>query len=271
MITFSLRHGIKGALTLVLAIAWPALAKADETCVQEFLWNSAFHDRYDGDAYDIEGLIAQNDLPISSGNTDGLCTTLSQLKSDELFHLSGLKLYTINVETVEEVRASLTPDLRYAQFSFEGDIAENVPYLNSRSISAFRYQDIVFQNEWFRHSSTIFVNPDLSNPSIIIGVNNTFDEDFLTFSNRFDHSIANIAKHQNDYYFLEYNSKSECRKKPFLSLVDNKVYENVLIDLYDQKLEMHLEIDVAKDLKNLILECMLSRRMKRKIGSSVEG
>ena len=80
------------AFFLSLAGGWQ-FAKADETCVQEFLRNTAFHDRYDGDAYDIEGLIAQNNLSFDATDTVQLCEHLSGLKEGQTFGQLVLKNY----------------------------------------------------------------------------------------------------------------------------------------------------------------------------------
>ena len=80
-------------LGLIVVFLGAGLAKADETCVKELLRNSAFHDRYNGDAYDIEGLIAQNDLAFDATDTVQLCEHLSGLAEDQTFGQLALKNY----------------------------------------------------------------------------------------------------------------------------------------------------------------------------------
>ena len=95
MIICSLSHSIRVALTLVVATVLPAFANADEACVEELLQNSAFHDRYDGDAYDIEGLIAQNSLQLQAKDSSKLCAYLSSIDARAVFQLAGLKQFKI--------------------------------------------------------------------------------------------------------------------------------------------------------------------------------
>lgn len=214
MITFSPRHAIRGALTLVLAIAWPALAQADETCVQEFLRNTAFHDRYDGDAYDIEGLIAQNSIELQAEESAKLCTYLLSLDTRAVFELVGLKQFEIqNVTEITNQPSIKNPD------ATELNSGNNIELANSlaRYKNSVYYIRIIERDEEKKYYSKLNLANDIS---IEFYLQKTIAdrEGLTTFLTEFElASSFTVAFHQSDV--LEANLFF-----PFNSIFFNKEY-----------------------------------------------
>ena len=258
MITFSPRHAIRGALTLVLAIAWPALAQADETCVQEFLRNTAFHDRYDGDAYDIEGLISQTGLAFDATDTVQLCAYLSGLEEDQIFGQLALKNYLSTSTDLSSLKVFLpTRSIKDVSYSESFSILDN----NIGRRFEFRFQNLDGDMTGTTNIY-LFMNADVAGINFII----SSDAEIRSGSEvteQLESDLVSVGSHTLLRVSVGDQACGGLRYPIFPKRIERARIDQALRGVID--LLLHNQVPVPKDesdkLRDVIAECFFTLKV----------